>query len=499
MSDGPKKTVTVRGIRNRMIILYTIVILVGISAGIAALYLHLRSISSKHSGANCEALSLRVAEAVDSFCENAESDCSNVFKNETVMGYDPVLNDYPGYESTRIKNEVNTILLELAAGKNYNDFFVVYDDSLTAGKVSVSADDFMIKRIVHSADDLLGEKNDSWLYSPSGSTRKLYYIRRISSHSHFVLSTYSEVLEPLICPHPTENTKAISVILTDSDNRVILSSDTAHREGERLAKNITERFETGNETSFGDQITGTVITARCGWKVFVMTEEPLNVTDSAFLAGGWIFIAGLIVFVSILTGFGAVASYADADIDRPDSEYTDPISGRLNEYGLDEKISELIETSLIGSTYAFIIVGVKDYKTIRQTVSLSFRKSMVTSLVKISEGFFAERRFYIGRISGDRIVLFVEFTEFDLFKAHDNLKKECTDFGKEFTDFTAEIGSSLKLGVNVGVSIYPDHAEDYDTLLSKAESAFDIADKQVESCCAVYSEQTEKMKGDGKK
>ena len=491
MSDRPKRPVTVRRIRNRMILVFIMFITAFMLIGTVYLYMHLRGICVNRISALNETLALRVSEAVDNFCSSAEADCDRVFKVQNVMQYDPIVNDYPGYESSKLRNEVRDELLELAAGKSYNDFFLAFADTQSVGKVSVSADSYLLKRAPSSVSEYLGGANDSWMFSPGGTSRKMYYLRRITDHSAFVLSCYIDEIEPLIMSSYGTQKDDMYVILTDGSDRVMISELDSERTGMKLSSEISRRFTHSNETAVFDDFLGTSVTTRCGWKVVVFSRDPMKITDIPVAISGAAVIVLFIVIMCVLIGIASTAGFVGSEIYQPESEYSDPISGRLNEYGLDEKISERIETSLIGSTYAFIVIGVKDYDTIRQTVSLSYRRSMIEGLVRISESYFAERRFYIGRISGDRLVMFVDFSEFDLFRSHDKLVKECTDLAKEFEGFTADSSSSIKLGVNIGVCIYPDHAEDYDTLLEKAERAASKAEKKDGSCVVIYDQDTE--------
>ncbi len=503
MSDNHKRTVTVRQVRNRMIIFYCAAMILAALIGTAYIYVAFRRLGTQKIAVHNEALAMRLAEAVDAFCDNTETDCTQVFKHPDIMDFDPVMNNYPEYESARLKNEIRDKLLELAAGKSYNDYFLFFSDpsdpenNQTIGKVSASADDFIGKGTLEKFRALMGDSHDIWLFSPSGTSRKIYYLRRINDHSVFVLSCYIDELEPLVLPNKMNENKEINVALTDANGIVILTDMSTEKTGIMISKDYSERFESSDETVTASDFIGTSVAVRCGWKIIVVSRDVISVSEhSAILGGVSVMLVAVIAFC-ILVGFAATASISRAEIERPENEFTDPISGRLNEYGLDEKISDRIETSLIGSTYAFIIIGIKDYNTIRQTVSLSFRRSLVEKLVAVSESFFAERRFIIGRISGDKLVMFVDFSEFDLFKSQDKLKKECTALSREFTDFTADSESSLKLGVNIGVCIYPDHAEDYDSLFIKAEEAFAEAESRPGSSVVIYKAPWEKEKEKG--
>ncbi|MCR5123453.1 MAG: diguanylate cyclase [Ruminococcus sp.] len=504
MSDIYKKTVTVRQLRNRMIIFYCAAMLLTALIVCTYVFVNIQRIGMDKSAAHDEALALRLAESVDSFCDHAETDCTQVFKHPEIMDYDPFINNYPEYESTRLEFFVRDELLNLAAGRSYNDYFIFYSDPhneekrMTVGKISTSADDFIVNGSLERLESLLGDSNDVWLFSPSGASRKIYYFRRINDHAVFVLSCYIDELEPFVLAGSLNENSEITVALTDRDGKVILTDMPTEKSGIVLSRDFSERFESMNETVTATNFIGTTVSARCGWRIYVVSRDILGVSEHSTILGILSVIVVLVMCVCILVGFAATARIAGAEIERPENEFIDPISGRLNEYGLDEKISDRIETSLVGSTYAFIIIGIKDYDTIRQTVSLTFRRAMVERLVAISEGFFAERRFLIGRISGDRLVMFVDFSEFDLFRSHGKLEKECTALSKEFTDFTADSESSLKLGVNIGVCVYPDHGEDYDTLFAKADEAFSEAESRPESCSVIYKAPWEQSSGSRK-
>ncbi|MBR1724835.1 MAG: diguanylate cyclase, partial [Ruminococcus sp.] len=194
----------------------------------------------------------------------------------------------------------------------------------------------------------------------------------------------------------------------------------------------------------------------------------------------------IVVLFTLLTGVLAFLPLTKANDQLTGSEYLDAITGRLNEYGLDEMISEMLETSLVGSTYAFIMIGIKDSEQIKSTVSLGYWNDIRTSLADKAESFFAERIHHIGRAYDDYIVIFADYSEFDLFKAHNELRNGCEQLLESFRDFVVGEDGSLKLNVVIGASVYPDDGDDFDTLLGKARQAYKAADKKEGSAFSIY-------------
>lgn len=495
MSAINKRVFTVRKVRNRMIILYTFLILLLAAAGGYLLLHNIKKTDNTATADQTKAVALGTAAGIDCFCENAEADCNRVFRNNLVMDFDPVTKIYHDYEGNAMKNNIKDELLALAAGKNYNDFFLLFSDSTAIGKVSGSAD-VDILQSNHDHSSLLGEDYDSWIFSPSGGTRKMYYLRKITDHSMFVLSFYIDEFDKFI--YAQDNNSSDTIVLADHNDDIIMTNLDLGLNGAALPEYSLKMFKQENETVISDEYIGSTVSADCGFKIYVITKNSYNFSDTAMFSGVIVMIAAALTLIAVFTGMIGTAGLVLAEINASDTEYYDPMTGRLNEYGLDEKISELLETSLVGSTYAMIMVGIKDAELVLPTMSASYRKSVCKRLIAISEEYLGDRDYYIGRTAGDRIVILADFCEFDLFKAHDDLKKFCNEFCRQFESFTADSSSTLKMYVNLGVCVYPDHAEDYDSLVEKSEQAFFEAEKQDGSSVVIYEPKNDDNGKNGK-
>ncbi len=491
MPKTDNKPVTVRRLRNRMIVFFSVVMTVIIFGIIIYTFLSVRSTSYNDTADYINAIDVRYLSEIDSFTKNAESDCNSVYRNENIMSYDPIENDYPEYESTTIKNEVKNELLSLSAGKSYNDFLLLFSDSSSVGKVSSGASEIFTRYGFELFDDELSESSDMWLFYLNESGRKIYYLRRISDHCIFMLSCYVDVLESTLEINRLDSKNLF--MLTDEEGNVIISSSDDVASGEKAPSKYTDIFNTQDSESVitNEYIAASLVTD-CGWRVITLVNSPRIIALSWITMGGAIVLVMIIFMICALTGACACAKYSLADLNNPDSELTDPLTGKLNEYGLDERISELLETSIVGSTYAFILLQVKDSDQIKQSVSLSMWNGVRKKLALKAQDFFSDRKCYIGRVYEDKIAIFVDYSEFDLFKAHENLKDGCLSFCQSFSDFTVGEQDDFKLNVSVGACIYPDHAEDFDELLEKAQCAVKQAEAMSENAFVIYDPKNDK-------
>ncbi|SDA19119.1 hypothetical protein SAMN02910447_01406 [Ruminococcus sp. YE71] len=456
---------------------YTVLILTIVIIGSLLLYFHIRHTVEKKLRSEVTSLALQMATTVNNFTASAELDCTEAFRSGCATDFDPISGQIEEYEAQAAKTEMKNRLLGLSAGKNYNDFFFIYSDSETVGKVSSGTSELISRLGYELFSDRLGSQGDCWLYSPAVSSGKVFYLRRATDHSLFVLSFYAEKMETLF---PDAELISNTYAVATEKNVIILSNEAGLARGTKIPSDISELFDDQNgESVLKNSTLGASVAVDAGWHVIVTLPSPIpDLPTRAVLLALVMYVAAA-ASLSWLVGLVAAAPFRRDEIKAEGNEFIDPITGKLNEYGLDENISEKIETSLVGSTYAFIVLGVKDPEQVRSAVSSKYWNDIRSKLIAMSEEFFAEKEkeILIGRTQGDRIVVFADFSEFDIFKAHRTLEMTCADFCSSFSGFSAGEDGALKLHVNVGVSVYPDSADDFDSLLEKASKAFLAANR----------------------
>lgn len=484
------KRVSVRKVRNRMMICYTIVTAMLFFAAFTYAFVNLKSIVYKECEEDITALGRQYATAVNRFTKGVENDTSALFTVNELPEYDPVKGGLSPADESELKNSTKEMLLKMSAGKTYVDFMIFYSDGSVIGKASSGTNAALNTESYEYFNDQM-KNGECWLFGLSGANRKIYYIRRLSDHSVLLLSEYIDELDKII---NSENGQKQIFILTDEQQRVIYTTadEKKLKHGDAIPKKYSSMFDAENEHVTVNGLTGAKLTTDSGWTAYTIMEQPSLIKISPIDGPSAMAMLLILVLISVATGTLATAKFMAGELADTNSEFIDPATGVLNEYGLDEKISELMETSIIGSTYALVLLSIKDAAGIRSTVTYSCWNDTRVNAINIIKEYFGEKAVYIGRISEDRIAAFVNFSEFDIFKAHEAMNTVCGGLPEAFEEFTLGGESDMKLYVSIGVCCYPDHAEDFSSLISKAAEAMKEAEQAEGNSAAFYKPEKSK-------
>jgi GGDEF domain-containing protein len=308
-----------------------------------------------------------------------------------------------------------------------------------------------------------------------------------------LISSYLDEIQNIF--HIGSSYSASTFIVSDENGRVVFSDDR-FAAGDEVSEEYTALFENKDgECAVNSTYIAASLVTDCGWQAIAVCDSPKFVTLTPKSVAVVLAVGAALVIICILCGKVACAQFEGAQLVNPENEFIDPLTGRLNEYGLDEKISELVETSIVGSTYALALICVKDSERLKTTVPPHYWNDVRVKLCETAEEFFSGKRFEIGRVD-DKIAVFADYSEFDLFKAHENLERGCKDLCRAFSNFTVGAKGDMKLHVSIGASIYPDHAEEFDSLLELSERALLEAEESGDDSVVIYS--PEKHGEDGK-
>lgn len=152
-------------------------------------------------------------------------------------------------------------------------------------------------------------------------------------------------------------------------------------------------FDAENEHVTVNGLTGAKLTTDSGWTAYTIMEQPSLIKISPIDGPSAMAMLLILVLISVATGTLATAKFMAGELADTNSEFIDPATGVLNEYGLDEKISELMETSIIGSTYALVLLSIKDAAGIRSTVTYSCWNDTRVNAINIIKNTLAKRQY----------------------------------------------------------------------------------------------------------
>ncbi len=144
--------------------------------------------------------------------------------------------------------------------------------------------------------------------------------------------------------------------------------------------------------------------------------------------------------------------------------YHDQLTGLKNRLSLKKRVEEL-NRSENEIKYALLFVDVDNFKYINDTMGHSFGDKL---LISISERLIGIQKNYsiVYRIGGDEFIILVEH-----YNKKDEIEKIAVNTLKAFKSHFEVGGMSLYTTASIGVSIFPEHGQDTETLLKNADIA----------------------------
>lgn len=470
--------------RNTMIIVY--IILTAAAVAVLSVFLIMTKnnalmAQSQNYGAVAAEQS---ASTIENFCRNIEQASSIVYENKDFASFYPKGEEYTPEES-EIRERISEILINTSYVSDYCDFGIIYSNNSHSGIISDGTRDLLGENYFSAAGDLLAGSEHKWNVFYSGNVSRVCYLKRINENAFFIASVYSTRLGHIF--GNLMHSSNLFLYVADEKDRIIYSTDnSASFSGDQMPYESIEKLGGKTDISVSDKNgVCAAISMFNGWKVYsVVIPSNIgkfgNVQVETFLV---IFgISLLIIFINagfIISSFYASKRHAPRIVE----DKIDPVTGVLSPYYCEERISDLMELSLVGGTWAFALVKINDYELIEERLGSEFTNEALKKTSDIITGFFGDKATAGLDIEHD-FVLFCDFSDFDIFKAHNDLKARFSELRGMLDQVTVGENDDYKLDISIGVCIYPDHGSTFDELEFKARQAlYSAMDTDGESLC----------------
>ncbi len=144
--------------------------------------------------------------------------------------------------------------------------------------------------------------------------------------------------------------------------------------------------------------------------------------------------------------------------------YHDQLTGLKNRFALQEKLEQLISVNCFGR-YALLYIDIDNFKYVNDTMGHRFGDLL---LMKVSERLLnsADSNTSVYRIGGDEFVVLIEKYERKEF-----VEKTAVGILKAFKPLFEVENINIFTTVSIGVSTFPDHGREIDSLLKNADIA----------------------------
>ena len=143
---------------------------------------------------------------------------------------------------------------------------------------------------------------------------------------------------------------------------------------------------------------------------------------------------------------------------------SDPLTGLYNKAATEEMNSEQVKGAEPGSSYAFLILDIDNFKHVNDTLGHSAGDFVISQFAQNIQSHFREGDI-VGRIGGDEFAVFIPFTGME------SLEKKVQQLVADLhTCITTEAGK-CNVSASVGIAIYPGSGMDFETLYKNADLA----------------------------
>ena len=481
--------------RNTMILVY--ILLTAAAVAVISVFLLIskdKALMAQSQNYGSVAIS-QSACTVENFCRNIEHASSIVFEDKEYVSFYPRGSESTS-EETELKNRITELFTKASYMSDYCDFGIIYSNNSHAGIISDGTLDLLGEQPFSEAVGLLDGRDEKWNVFYSGNVSRVCFLKKVNDNAYFIASVYSTRFGHVF--GKMMNSANLYLYVADEDNRIIYSTDNSESfSGDPMPYEIVEKLSSGTNYSVADKKgVSSVISVSNGWKVYsLVLPTSLGLLGSVHIETFFVIFGITVFIVFIIAGFIISSFYSSKKrAPRIVEDKIDPVTGVLSPYYCEERISDLIEISLVGGTWAFAFVKINNFDIIEERLGSEFTNEALKKISDIITEQFADKA-AVGLDTDHDFVLFCDFSDFDIFKAHNDLKAKFSELCKELDSVTVGENGDFKLDISVGVCIYPDHGKSFDELEFKARQALSKAMESESDMLYYYDD---KKSGGGK-
>lgn len=443
--------------------------------------------NTKASRENVYTMNSQLSRSAASKLDKLESVSSRVFQRKRFIEYDAsVYSKADSFEALRIEKDIETFFNSLSSVDNYNDFFFLYANNHTVGRVSKASNEAFGKDTYEKVRSLLKNRKSAWVTGLNGDFDRLYFLRSINSGTVFVSSMFTSEMKNIF---PEATAEHLSFLLADENGNVIFSVNRNSITDEALRK-LKPEWDDGEPVTV-DSLRFAASSDKCGdsWHVISVTDFSSRNSRylrilfycSAILAGAVI----IVFFVGYLFSSSKMpnnliyrGAYSADTIDR--------LTGLIMNEALENVIIGKLDKCINGSTMVLLLVRIKNYDLISENYGESTVDEALVKVAGVLREFYGKNN-TVGKTGENEFAVLADFTDFNLFKAHERMRSNVRQLEEELDKLELENERGM-IRCAVGAAVYPDDSDDYDTLYDNAKQALDDS-TQIRACkCRFYKD-----------
>lgn len=436
----------------------------------------------------------RAKATADSYLRKLEGIVKNIFSKEAYVKYDCTAAYDSSSDGAAREKEITEYLAEVSVMDEYAEFGIIYRNNHHLGVVSDSTMSSLSNDVGNTFDTvekILGDSQQTWYCDADNENGQVFLFRRANSNAVLIVSFYKSQFKNILSESLPD--EYVSIYLTDSDYNILYSSKD---DLGKLNDDYLDAFD-GSRNCVASEYNFVAAIKPCvnDWNVVVSLDIRVRTNQykrmTVFCAS--ILISALVIFWLVsLTVCSAKNEFVKRNVlFRPES--IDKLTGLSNAETAENLIADKIERCVTGSTIMLAIIRVSNYTLIKENYGEAGANEALLKTADALQEFYDGENI-VGKISENEFIVFSDFTQYDLFVVHNNIKTNLSELEDKLSQIVLDDDRG-DVKYNIGAAVYPDNSDDYDELYDLAKEALA---RSMESDRGHYAMFSDKEDGKGK-
>lgn len=437
------------------------------------------------------ALNVQMKLNINTYLSKLESVSTLVFGTEEAVSYYSSADNADRYEALNTEKLISDKLYDLCIMENYVDFFIVYSDDHTVGKVSNGTTDLYGDDLYNDMEQTVtrNRSKDGWSTGYNDDFRRIYYVKRINDNALLVASFYTSELETVfVRPDDMRDT---AVRLVNEDHYIMYSSENEET-GSKLPVEILDRIGDSSSASYiDDDYLITVNTCADSWYVICSAPTQIILAERNIVIRYTIIITVVTSVVAMILGT-LLSIYVTDPVNRIVTKLNtqaniDRLTGIYNKLSFEDNAEYMLKNAGEGERHAVILLDVDNFKGVNDDLGHAYGDKVLADIGNILRLTFNSSD-CLGRIGGDEFGVLLNIpenrqTDF-LTLINEKCRALCDAFHNNYTGSSGD----YKISASIGAAVFPDDGKTFAELYRCADAALYSSKHKGKDTFTIYSD-----------
>lgn len=437
------------------------------------------------------ALNVQMKLNINTYLSKLESISTLVFGTEEAVSYYSSAENADQYEALNTEKVISDKLYDLCIMENYVDFFIVYSDDHTVGKVSNGTTMLYGDDIYNEmAQTVTGNRTrDGWSTGYNDDFRRIYYVKCVNDNALLVVSFYTSELENVfVRPDDMRDT---TVRLVNEDHYIMYSSEKGET-GSRLPAELLDRIDGSTAASFmDDDYLITVNTCADSWYVICSAPTQIILAERNIVIRYTIIITAITSVIALILGT-ILSIHVTNPVNRIVTKLNtqaniDRLTGIYNKLSFEENSEYMLKNAGEGERHAIILLDVDNFKGVNDTLGHAYGDRVLADIGNILRLTFNSSD-CLGRIGGDEFCVLLNIPanrqQDYMTLIHEKCRALCDAFHNNYTGSSGD----YKISASIGAAVFPDDGKSFSELYRNADAALYSSKHKGKDTFTIYSD-----------